>query len=78
MFLLIMLLHQKGAILTNFKKSQDWNHICKLWNDNEKNGKYRGKLNKMQFLQSDDTGNKFGNHTDPKKRKSEVSSFSQN
>ena len=68
---------QKGTKLTNFKENKDWYRICKLWDDNEKSGKYQGRLSKRAFLLSDDTGDKFGQESDRNKQRSEESSFSQ-
>ena len=59
---------QKGTKLTNFKENKDWYRICKLWDDNEKSGKYQGRLSKRAFLLSDDTGDKFVRRTGAKER----------
>ena len=65
---------KKGQKLTS-KETQDWNRICKLWVDNEKNGKYKGYLSQKAFLNSDVTvtGPNFGNGVG----QSEENSFSQ-
>ena len=51
----------KGKKVTNIKKNSDWYRICKLWVDNERNGRFEGRLTRSKFLNDDITGPNFGN-----------------